>query len=199
MLIFDRGFPRHYQPNVQQAVEAILHRLEAPPGGVALPQALKGGLETILDGTAPFPHAISSRAVMVTLGDAGLPGPFAYTAGSCIWLCQRTFDAGQARLNAVLLHELVHVVCGWELDGEVFENLLFPYRDEASEGATLPDAGDKEAFARRNWKGRWVRVVRRGGEVVVEHLSGEEILRPGDGLADAFMAALAGSQGIPDA
>ncbi len=199
MLIFDREFPRQYQPNVERAVEAILQRLDDPPGGVHLAAEVKGGLEALLDGTAPFPHAISSRAVMVTLGGAGRPGPFAYTAGSCIWLCQRTFDAGQARLNAVLLHELVHVVCGWELDGEVFENLLFPYRDETSEGATLPDAGDQEAFTRRNWKGRWVRVVRRRGEVVVEYLSGEEILRPGSGLADAFMAALAGSQGIPDA
>ncbi len=199
MLIFDQGFPQQYQQNVQRAVEAILHKLDNPPGGVKFPQDLKGGLETVLDGTKPFPHTISSRGVMLAFDDKGSTGPFAYTGGSCIWLCQRTFDAGQARLNAVLLHELVHVMCGWELDGEVFENLLFPYRDKTGEGATLPDAGDKEAFARKNWKGRWVRVVRRRREVVVEYLWGEEILSLGSGLADAFMAELARSQGIPDA
>jgi hypothetical protein len=199
MLIFDRGFPLGYQQHVQQAVEAILDKLDSPPGGVKLPPDLRGGLQTVLDGTKPFPHTISSRGVMLAFDDMGSTGPFAYTGGSCIWLCQRTFEAGQARLNAVLLHELVHVMCGWELDGEVFENLLFPYKSATEEGATLPDVGDKKAFARRNWKGRWVRVVRRDGEVIVENLWGEAILSPGSGLADAFMRELARSQGIPEA
>jgi len=157
MLIFDRGFPTGHQRNVRDAVEAIRKN----PTGDKLPKDLRAGLDTVLDGIGTFPSPIVARSVTIAYDERD-NGPFAYTGGSCIWLCKRAFDAGQDRLNAILFHELVHVMCGWELDAEVLENLLFHGR-----GATRPDHGDIETFARGNWVGRWVRVVKEGNDAVV--------------------------------
>jgi hypothetical protein len=166
MLIFDRGFPTGYQRKVRDAVEAIRKN----PNGVKLPRDLRAGLDTVLDGIETYPSPIVTRSAVIAY-DEREDGPFAYTGGSCIWLCRRALDAGQDRLNATLFHELVHVMCGWELDAEVFEDLLF-----YGKGATHPDQGDIDAFARRNWVGRWVRVVKEGnGEVVVKDSGGGTI------------------------
>lgn len=163
MLIFDPAFPIGYQGNVQKAVQAIQGKINDPQ----LPLDLRAGLNAVVSGSScqVFPYdTIVSRCAMIAYDD-GTTGPFAYTGGACIWLCKKVFDTGQARVNAVLFHELVHVLCGWELDAEVFENLLF-----IGQGATIPEKGDVDAFAQTNWKGRWVRVDKNVMPPVVRDL-----------------------------
>lgn len=167
MLILDRGFPPGYQQNVQDAVAAIRNN----PNRGQLPRDFKQGLDVVLNGLQAFPYpTIVSRSAMIGFDDR-IDGPYAYTGGVCIWLCKRLFDAGQDRVNAALLHELVHVLCGWELDAEVFENLLFN-----GHGATIPDKGDIDAFARKNWTGRWVCVDNEVIPRVVKNLWGNVIV-----------------------
>jgi len=86
-------------------------------------------------------------------------GPFGRSAGYRIVLYQRAFT--ERRILAVLFHELVHVVRGWELDAEAFENALFTRQ----EGARPPTLEDWELFREAKYQGWWVRVDPRTGDV----------------------------------
>ncbi len=169
MLIFDPGFPVGDKDAVLAAAEKIRNKLSAS-NPQNLPSDLSGKLPQVLEGSDTYPCPIPTRSVMIAY-DARTDGPYAYTGGTCIWLCRRSLAADRPRLAAVLFHELVHVMCGWELDAEFFENFLF--RDD---GATPPDDGDLDSFAKRNWEGRWIRVVQSNGALVVRNASGIDIL-----------------------
>ena len=58
------------------------------------------------------------------------------------------------RLTAVLLHELVHVSGGDELDAEFFENRLFTLKD----GALPPTESDERDFTEHGYEGEYVRL-----------------------------------------
>ena len=75
----------------------------------------------------------------------------ACTQGSTIWLCSSAFK----RLEPILLHELVHVACGNELDSEAVENVRF-----TGPSGTL-NFGDFKSIATRRWRGRWYRIIRQ--------------------------------------
>ena len=65
------------------------------------------------------------------------------------------------RLTAVLLHELVHISGGDELDAEFFENRLFTLKD----GARLPTPTDEEDFKEHGYKGEFVQLDPASREV----------------------------------
>jgi hypothetical protein len=100
----------------------------------------------------------------------GSPPAEAYGLGHHnIFLCAKAFRATtltathqrKRRLPAILFHELVHTCGGNEVDAETFENCVF-----GGEGATLPDMKDlKERFKEVDFKGRWVEMNPRTGEV----------------------------------
>ncbi len=56
------------------------------------------------------------------------------------------------RLTAVLLHEMVHIAGGNELDAESFENILFSEKD----GAALPSRDDEKEFRACKYEGVYV-------------------------------------------
>ena len=88
-------------------------------------------------------------------GDTKQPGPWACTQGTSVWLFTRWADSNVSieRRAAVLAHELVHVLCGNELDSEITENVMFP------KGSTItPD--DIYSIRSQHWRGRWFRVVK---------------------------------------
>jgi len=58
-------------------------------------------------------------------------------------------------LEPILLHELVHVACGNELDSEAVENVRF-----TGPSGTL-NFGDFKSIATRRWRGRWYRIIRQ--------------------------------------
>ncbi len=188
MLIYDSACPDNFRAMVRNAIGPI----RTNPHLIRLPVDVRQGLSHVLDGDATYPCSIPSRSVMIGYDGkqySGL-GPSAYTAGACIWICRRTFDEGQARVNAVLLHELIHVLCGAELDSEVFENMMFH-----GAGATLPDPNDIRTFALKNWTGRWVRILKRGNDVVVRDPMGGDYQIPADWVA--ALTAQGALQGIP--
>jgi len=174
MLIYDPGVPADKLDVLMQAVKAIRDTLGDPK----LPSDLKYSLTLLVDEEeVPPSNPVPMRSPGVAIAydpwrESAGAGPYAYTAGPCIWMCERSFAAGQARLEAVLCHELVHVACGWELDAEAFERALFPT------GGTAPDLGDWESFRRRSWMGRWVYLRKQGNEAVVKtHESHTEVCR----------------------
>lgn len=95
--------------------------------------------------------------------------------GNLMLICPNTLAGTQARLNAVVLHELVHVTGGSELDSEAIEWAAF-----AGAGATLPTAGDRTDFSNDPlWNGNpnevqgdWVIVNRVTGECWAKALAG---------------------------
>ncbi len=91
-----------------------------------------------------------------------------YQSGNKLVICQSTFDAGQSRVNAVLLHELVHSCGGTELDSEAVE---FACLNGA--GATLPSSGDWVKFfdETSEWDGN--PDVRKGKWVIWDSTTGE--------------------------
>jgi len=160
MLLYEPSIPGEKRVALAKAVAALRCRLPDP----RLPAALKRTLTLLVDEEeAEASHPTPTWSVGVSLaydpwqGEIGT-GPYAYTTGPCVWICERSFAAGQARLEAVLCHELVHVACGGELDAEAFERALFP------EAASDPDPGDWESFRRQNWTGRFVYLRREGAE-----------------------------------
>ncbi len=174
MLIYDPDVPTNRLAALTSAVAAIRSRLTDPK----LPSELRRVLTLLIDEEevqASRPVPMRSPGVVIAydpwVGKIA-PGPYAYTTGPCIWICERSFAAGQARLEAVLCHELVHVACGWELDAEAFERALFPG------AATDPDPGDWESFRQRNWMGRWVYMRKQGNAAAVKtHASHTEVCR----------------------
>ena len=163
MLIYAPGIPPSRLPALRNATAATRGKLNNPK----LPRELKDTLTFLVDeeeAQSPTPVPTRSFGVVIAYdpwqGDVGA-GPYAYTTGPCVWICERSFAAGQARLEAVLCHELVHVACGWELDSEAVERALFPGV------ATGPDPGDWESFRLRNWMGRWVYLRKQGSHAVV--------------------------------
>lgn len=144
MAIQLKGFSAGYAGVVRRSLAVIRRRLAGPPAPI--PHDLRAGLRAILDGPRP-------RVALVYGGDRGVCAvPYARSAGYLIVLCRRTFD--HARLPAVLLHELIHVARGWELDAEAFENALFAPR----EGARRPTAEDWTTFRAHDYQGWWVRM-----------------------------------------
>jgi hypothetical protein len=98
-------------------------------------------------------------------GKPGKPGPWACTQGTSVWLFDRWVngkDTNPERRAAVLAHELVHVLCGNELDSEITENVMFLRR-----GATI-DLSDVYSFRSKHWRGRWFRVVRNAKTKKIE-------------------------------
>jgi len=160
MLLYDPGVPAGKLSALAKAVAAVRSRLSDP----RLPSDLKRTLTLLVDeeeAQASRPSPTWSVGVSIAYdpwqGDIGA-GPYAYTTGPCVWICERSFAAGPERLEAVLCHELVHVACGGELDAEAFERALFPG------AASDPDPGDWESFRRQNWTGRFVRLHGEGAE-----------------------------------
>jgi hypothetical protein len=117
-----------------------------------MPDDMQGSLREVL--SAPRP------TVTVQYGGTGFTcrGPYSRSAGYLIILCQKVFlpekDTAKPRLPAVLFHELIHIVGGWELDAEAFENAWF----SQVEGARQPTADDWVKFKRHRYEGWWVRV-----------------------------------------
>ncbi len=164
MLIYDSEVPRDKLAPLASAVGTLRRRLTDP----TLPTELARILTLLIDeeevqASRPVPTRSPTVVVAYDPGEgmAGR-GPYAYTTGPCIWICERSFAAGQARLEAVLCHELVHAACGCELDAEAFERALFPG------AATDPDPGDWDDFRQRNWMGRWVYMRRQGDQAAVK-------------------------------
>ena len=162
MLIYESGFSEAQLGQLGVAVRLINDALRSTNN---FPKNLQRDLEGLLAGQDPSPTmAIAPYAVIAY--DPRTDGPWGYTGGACVWLTGRVFDPEGDRLPAVLLHELVHVLCGNELDSEVSESYLF-----SKKGATLPDPGDLTSFRQANWRGRWFRLIRRSsdGKVVARH------------------------------
>jgi hypothetical protein len=174
MLIYDPGVPESKLDALTKAVAAIRNRLSDPK----LPSDLRCSLTLLIDeeevqALRPVPTRSHGVVIAYDAGEGNIgAGPYAYTTGPCVWICERSFAAGQARLEAVLCHELVHVACGWELDSEAFERALFPG------AATDPDTGDWESFRQQNWMGRWVYMRKQGNEAAVKtHETHTEVCR----------------------
>jgi hypothetical protein len=174
MLTYDPTIPRAKRRLLEAAAAEVWNRVERRSG--LLPSDLLRRLEELLGQHADSslaasypPHALIAYDPW---GDRDTPvarGPYAYTGGVSIWICERAFleqrRQGNRRVAAVLLHELVHLLCGSELDAEAFEHLLF-----ATDGAMAPDAGDWEGFRACNLRGRWVRIdTRRTPPQLTDH------------------------------
>lgn len=142
-----QGFSRSYRRELTQALGLIRQRLAHPPGPV--PGDLLGDLRAILAGPRPTVDLVFGGATGACQAD------YARSGGYRILLCNRTFQEG--RVPAVLLHEMVHVALGWELDAEAFENAWF----RRAEGARPPTRSDWETFKDQGYRGWWVQVGRR--------------------------------------
>ncbi|MBI4537630.1 MAG: hypothetical protein HY712_06705 [candidate division NC10 bacterium] len=160
MLTYDPAIPSAQKAELENAVREMGTRLPAKSGNI--PSDLFRRLDGMVAATADPgfaaacpPHAWLSYDPWIGRGTPVDEGPYAYTGAACIWICERTFREqrvmGTRRVAAVLLHELVHVLCGSELDAEAFEWLLFEL-----DGATAPDGGDWESFRLYNMRGRWI-------------------------------------------
>jgi len=132
--------------------------------GSLIPDALYKQLNNMLDSKETHVE-VEIKDDDVLRVEEGTQGHWAYWGsgtGRYIEINSRCFDwwAGEdgskpdnpPRLTAVLLHELVHVAGGEELDAEFFENTLFGPKD----GATLPTADDEKSFKERQYKGVFV-------------------------------------------
>ncbi len=162
MLIYDTQFSNSQRAQLGVAVELIKKALGSTRN---FPKNLQRDLEDMLNGQGTNP-TMAMPPYAVIAYDPRPNGPWAYTGSACVWLTDRTFTAGDRRLAAVLLHELVHVLCGRELDSEVSEHHLFP------ESATL-NQQDLTSFRQGNWRGRWFRVFKRNHKAIAKHDWGE--------------------------
>ncbi len=89
---------------------------------------------------------------------------YARSAGYRILLYERAFPrraGGAAGLAPILLHELIHIARGWELDAEAFENAWFA----PLEGARPPSRDDWAIFTAQGNRGWWVRLDPRTRQV----------------------------------
>jgi len=91
-----------------------------------------------------------------------------YQSGNKLVLCNSALNAGQNRVNAVLLHELVHACGGKELDSEALEFTVFE-----GAGATLPSGDDDAKFFSEtsDWDGD--STIRKGKWVIWDSQTGE--------------------------
>ena len=80
-----------------------------------------------------------------TLGDSIV----GQTSGNEITITPTAFGSTQARMDAIIFHEIVHACGGTELDSEAFENHCY-----RGAGATSPTSDDFPKF--RDEGGRWV-------------------------------------------
>ena len=89
-----------------------------------------------------------------TFVSKNMDGKRGEAGGQSVWISPTCFETktgpGGDLLAAELLHELVHIACGNELDAEFFENLLF------LKGGTPPTEGDWWKFEGSDFKGWWV-------------------------------------------
>lgn len=161
MLIYDSGFSSSQRGQLGVAVGLINQALGSTTN---FPNHLQQDLKE-LAGQPPSPTmAIAPYAVIAY--DPRTNGPWGYAGGAIVWLTDRAFTAGDPRLAAVLLHELVHVLCGKELDSEVSEYHLFP-------GSHTLDLYDLTSFRQANWRGRWFRMIKRNHKAIAKHDWGE--------------------------
>lgn len=72
--------------------------------------------------------------------DCDLNG-YTYRGSGKITICPPTFADTQARINAVVFHEIVHAAGGTELDAEALENHFY-----TGNGATSPSSSDWDSF-----------------------------------------------------
>lgn len=163
MLIFDPSLGG-YTDAVKAACVVLCERLpRAQRGKKPFPESLYQKLSEFLtqtvDPTSDEPAVAQAHAVIppyAVIGHDPTTTAWAYTGGVCIWLGDRPFkDKNSMRLPAVLLHELIHVACGGELDSETVENFLF-----RNEGAATLTKDDFEDFISCRFRGRWYRVVK---------------------------------------
>lgn len=156
MAIVVQGFEPAQGRAIRRALTLIRGRLEVPPGPI--PEDLLSELRATLSGPRP-------AVQLVYGGDRGVCAePYSRSAGYRILLCKRVFlpeKGGHPRLPAVLFHELIHVVRGWELDAEAFENAWF----SPAEGARPPTRKDWSLFQEQDYLGWWVRVDPRSRRV----------------------------------
>jgi hypothetical protein len=129
----------------RRIIERRLARLPCP-----VPLDLCEELQAILFANRP-------QVDLVYGGDGnGQATPYARSAGYRILLYQRAFplDPDVEGLAPVLLHELIHIARGWELDAETFENAWFTH----AEGARAPTQDDWTIFKEQRYRGWWVRL-----------------------------------------
>ena len=79
------------------------------------------------------------------------------------WTKKGTKEKRPPRLTAVLLHEMVHIAGGNELDAESFENLLL----KPEHGAVAPSEKDEEDFKDSKFQGEYVSMDSKTREVSV--------------------------------
>ena len=104
---------------------------------------------------------LAAKRPLVDLAYGGDGGgrrtPYARSAGYRILLYERAFGVaagGDTRVAPILLHELIHIARGWELDAEAFENAWFTPK----EGARPPSEEDWAIFKAQEYRGWWVRL-----------------------------------------
>jgi hypothetical protein len=147
-----QGFPAGPRRDLNAALTLIRQRLRRPPG--PMPGDLLIGLRNVLSAPRPVVDLVYGGAA------GACKGPFARSAGYRVLLCQKAFrpeGSRPPRLPAVLFHELIHIVRGWELDAEAYENAWF----STEEGAEPPTRQDWGLFKEDRYEGWWVRVDRR--------------------------------------
>jgi hypothetical protein len=142
-----QGFTTVQRRVISRSRTIIERRLARPPCPV--PRDLCEELEAILFADRPLVDVADG-------GDGGgRPTPYARSAGYRILLYERAFPlppSGEARLAAILFHELIHIARGWEVDAEAFENAWFTH----SEGARPPTREDWTIFKGQGYRGWWV-------------------------------------------
>ena len=150
-----REFPPAHERAVRRGLALVHERLAHPPRPI--PRDLRAELQAILRGRRPLVDLVYGGAQGVC------QKPHARSAGYSILLCRRAFSGrgGEARPAAVLLHELIHIAHGWELDAETFENAFF----SAREGARAPTKDDWLIIRQQRYEGWWVRINPRSGRV----------------------------------
>jgi hypothetical protein len=139
-----QGFSAGHRRDLTRALTIIRQRLARPPGPI--PRDLLEDLRKIASGPRPIVDVVYGGAA------DGCQMSYGRSAGYRILLCQRAFQ--EARVAAVLFHEMVHVASGWELDAEAFENAWW----SRAEGARLPTRRDWETFRDDGYQGWWVRL-----------------------------------------
>jgi len=132
----------HWAKALATSREEILKRLAKPEHRPFFPIDLLQKLKSFLSNDRP--------RVFVFVDMRSVNGWSGFASGYCVTLRPRNFNVDLIRLNAILLHELVHVAGGLELDAEYYENLLFPKHDKG----TPPDLQDLTEFKKKLREGK---------------------------------------------
>lgn len=172
MLIFDRSLGA-YEQAVITACNSLLERLSMEQSGKhRFPASLYKTLSEILTQEVADPYAINPPYAVIAYDPKTTA--YAYAGGTCIWIGDKTFqDSHPMRLPAVLLHELIHVACGIELDSEAVENFMFYNVNGAT--LTLDDLKD---IIHCSFRGRWYRVVKKDAnaqEAIIKNCDDQDV------------------------